>query len=367
MRQWPALPCADPLPAPRPRCCCPPADSQGRVVSFKNCLLILTSNVGSSVISKVGRWGGPEAGGRAAASGSSCTVNGCKRSRASCSTTLLPSSISSHSTPHPCQPLPHSLPTPGRRHRGLPAGRRRRPRGQPVRAHPFPGAGGAQGGGLQGAAWGLQWGALCQEVRGQWGWGRAGTCSAPGGQLAGSSTSWAVRLQPLLTGCASTSCHSLPSRSALQAYFRPELLNRMDEVVVFRQLGKQQVGARQGRCVGLGAAQLHACCSSGCGPPCCCLHHCSAPRTPPGSPCLHPPANHHHHCAHPTPHRCAELPTWSWPRRRHAWLTAASAWRCPTPSWSASPRRVRLVLVLGGCTRAESGEVLSSLVGRRRG
>ena len=37
--------------------CCPPpssADSGGRVVSFKNTLIILTSNVGSSVIAKGG-------------------------------------------------------------------------------------------------------------------------------------------------------------------------------------------------------------------------------------------------------------------------------------------------------------------------
>jgi hypothetical protein len=35
----------------------------------------------------------------------------------------------------------------------------------------------------------------------------------------------------------------------LKAYFRPELLNRMDEVVVFRQLGRQQVraGSQNGR------------------------------------------------------------------------------------------------------------------------
>ena len=32
----------------------------------------------------------------------------------------------------------------------------------------------------------------------------------------------------------------------LKAYFRPELLNRMDEVVVFRQLGQPQVGGCEG-------------------------------------------------------------------------------------------------------------------------
>lgn len=38
-----------------------------------------------------------------------------------------------------------------------------------------------------------------------------------------------------------------PALPLLQAYFRPELLNRMDEVVVFRQLGRQQVGRKRGR------------------------------------------------------------------------------------------------------------------------
>jgi ATP-dependent Clp protease ATP-binding subunit ClpC len=107
----------------------------------------------------------------------------------------------------------------------------------------------------------------------------------------------------------------------LKAYFRPELLNRMDEVVVFRSLGRQQVGGCAGGRFGRSGSALHRPHAfRRLLPPWCHLAWTGGTCAPP---CL--------------PRRCAASPTWSWPRLLSAcgvWVWWG--WRWAPPSWTAS-------------------------------
>ena len=162
---------AAPAPLP-PAARTPAADSQGRTVDFKNTLIILTSNVGSSVIAK----GGAGVGFQLATEGQD--------------------------------------PAEGRYAR--------------VRSLV-----------LEELKVGAAAGCCCWAGLG-WAGVRAGqgTCRrrVPPRDPGHAPSS------PLLPLLPTPLRHHCPHPHPRQAYFRPELLNRMDEVVVFRQLGQPEVG-----------------------------------------------------------------------------------------------------------------------------